>query len=142
MDRRANADEAENVLDARRIGAADGVGAPSRADEQPTETVAEVRMAETRRLPVTDVYHGVEVPDENRWLEDDENPEVQAWSEAQNAHTRIYPDAIPFPQAIRNRIRELYSDELVAYWAPASRPAGIIVGKFQPPRSQGFTVTT
>ncbi|HVP48367.1 MAG TPA: hypothetical protein VMT32_17355, partial [Bryobacteraceae bacterium] len=39
----------------------------------------------TPKRPVTDIYHGVRVTDDYRWLEDFSNPEVKAWSDAQNA---------------------------------------------------------
>jgi len=39
----------------------------------------------TRREDVVDVLHGVEVADPYRWLEDGDDPEVQAWLAEQNA---------------------------------------------------------
>ena len=41
--------------------------------------------------PVTDTYHGVKVVDPYRWLETDEDPEVKAWSDAENAYARSVP---------------------------------------------------
>ena len=35
--------------------------------------------------PVTTTYHGVEVVDPYQWLERPDDPEVRAWSDAQNA---------------------------------------------------------
>ena len=40
----------------------------------------------SRRAPVTDTYHGVEVVDDYRWLEDWDDPDVRQWSNEQNAH--------------------------------------------------------
>ena len=45
----------------------------------------------TKKEPVTDTYHGVAVTDDYRWLEDWNNKDVKAWSEAQNAYARERP---------------------------------------------------
>ena len=52
---------------------------------------------ETRRVDHVDTYHGVEVADPYRWLEEDprNSTEVAAWIEAQNQITRQYLDTIP-----------------------------------------------
>ena len=47
----------------------------------------------TRNEAVVDHLHGVDVPDPYRWLEDGDAPEVQRWTEAQNAATRKALDA-------------------------------------------------
>ena len=46
----------------------------------------------TRREDVADVLHGVEIHDPYRWLEGGDSPEVQAWVDAQNLHTRSILD--------------------------------------------------
>ncbi len=38
---------------------------------------------ETLTMMVVDEYHGVKVVDDYRWLENWENPKVEAWSEAE-----------------------------------------------------------
>jgi prolyl oligopeptidase len=45
--------------------------------------------------PVTNVYHNVTVTDPYRWLENPDDPQVRAWSAAQDARTRKYIDALP-----------------------------------------------
>ena len=47
---------------------------------------------ETPRKTVTDTYHGVQVVDEYRWLEDGNDPKVRTWSEAQLKVTRAALD--------------------------------------------------
>lgn len=60
-----------------------------------------------RREDVSDVLHGVVVPDPYRWLEDEDDPEVAQWVEAQDAWARSRLDALPGRDAIRARIAEL-----------------------------------
>src|SRR5580700_6436261 len=48
----------------------------------------------TPMVPVVDVVQGVTVTDPYRWLEDSADPKVKAWTEAQNAKTRSYLDAL------------------------------------------------
>ena len=49
----------------------------------------------TRRGDEADVYHGVEVPDPFRWLEDGESSEVAEWVAQHNLRTRQALDARP-----------------------------------------------
>ena len=47
------------------------------------------------KKPVTNEYHGVKVEDDYQWLENDNDPAVKAWSDAQNQKTRAYLDKLP-----------------------------------------------
>lgn len=67
-----------------------------------------MRYPTTRRDAQVDVFHGVEVPDPYRWLEDDASPETAAWVEAQNAVTFAHLDTIPFRPALRQRLAQLF----------------------------------
>jgi prolyl oligopeptidase len=49
----------------------------------------------TRRQAITDLYHGVPVPDPYRWLEDGDSPETRGWVAQQNQRTRQALDARP-----------------------------------------------
>jgi prolyl oligopeptidase len=49
----------------------------------------------TTRTVVTDSYHGVQVSDPYRWLEDSADPKVHDWSVAEDKRTRQYLDALP-----------------------------------------------
>jgi prolyl oligopeptidase len=63
----------------------------------------------TRVEPVTETFHGVEITDPYRWLEDQNSPQTRGWLEEQTAYTRAYLDAIPGREQIRERVRELVS---------------------------------
>ena len=66
------------------------------------------RTAKTNQV---EVYHGVEVMDAYRWLEDDQAPATKAWVETQNALTRRYLDAVPQRPMIQKRLAELWNYE-------------------------------
>lgn len=61
--------------------------------------------------PVTDVFHGREVTDPYRWLEEQSSPRTRAWIEDQTQYARTYLDGIPGREHIRERIRELLAVE-------------------------------
>ncbi|HEY6292439.1 MAG TPA: prolyl oligopeptidase family serine peptidase [Terriglobia bacterium] len=66
----------------------------------PAPPVAPVR-------PVTDDYFGTKVTDPYRYMENLDDPEVQAWMKAQNDYTRAVLARIPGRQQLMTRIREL-----------------------------------
>jgi len=57
---------------------------------------------------VKDVLHGVELVDPYRWLEKDDDAEVQKWQQAQTALAREYLDTIPDREKVRQRIAALF----------------------------------
>lgn len=82
------------------------------AGEAP-ERASSFAYPETARVDQVDDYHGVEVADPFRWLEDDvrESEDVAAWVEAQNAVTNAYLEALPDRERIRGRLAELWNYE-------------------------------
>ena len=62
----------------------------------------------TKKLSVTEDYHGTMVPDPYRWLEDDTAPEVEEWVKKQNEVTFGYLKQISYRQAIADRYRQLF----------------------------------
>ena len=64
---------------------------------------------ETAKGDVVDDYHGTEVADPYRWLEDDMSEETAAWVEAQNKVTFAYLDQIPFRSALKDRMTEIWN---------------------------------
>ncbi|MEE9131294.1 MAG: hypothetical protein V3T84_14845, partial [Phycisphaerales bacterium] len=72
----------------------------------------------TRRVDHYDNYHGVQVHDPYRWLEDDarESEAVAEWVEEQNKVTFEYLESIPQRAAIKHRLTKLWNYE--RYSAP------------------------
>jgi prolyl oligopeptidase len=88
--------------------------------EQPQTSPAQSTLAypETKRIDHVDVYHGTEVPDPYRWLEQD-GAETKAWIEAQNALAQPILEAIPAREQIKNRMTQLWDYE--RYGVPLKR---------------------
>lgn len=63
---------------------------------------------ETERGNVMDNYFGTEVADPYRWLEDDNSEATAAWVKAENEVTFDYLSKIPFREAIKERLTELW----------------------------------
>jgi prolyl oligopeptidase len=65
----------------------------------------------TRTTNVVDNYHGTEVTDAYRWLEDDNSAETKAWVEAQNRITYGYLETLPLRAPLKQRMTALYNFE-------------------------------
>jgi len=68
---------------------------------------------ESKRIDHVDTYHGVEVPDPYRWLEDDvrTSDDVADWVSEQNGVTFGYLETIKNREEIRERIESLWNYE-------------------------------
>lgn len=62
---------------------------------------------------VIDDYHGTEIKDPYRWLEDDTSEETMKWVAAQNEVTNEYLDMIPFRNKIKDRLTALWDYEKI-----------------------------
>jgi prolyl oligopeptidase len=63
----------------------------------------------SRRENTVDRYHGSQVADPYRWLEDASNPEVQKWTAAQNELTKGLLDKVRGREKIEKRLGQLLS---------------------------------
>ena len=68
---------------------------------------------ETQRIGHVDLYHGIEVIDTYRWLEEDvrESERVREWVNAQNKVTFEYLQSLPRREQIKKRLTELWDYE-------------------------------
>jgi len=94
----------------------------------------------TKKIPVTDVYHGIEVIDNYRWLDNLNDPKVRKWNDEQNRYTRSILDEIPFRSAIYERLKEVRIKSSSVYYSLIMRNV-LFAMKHQPPKNQPFLVT-
>jgi len=65
----------------------------------------------TQRGDQVDDYHGTQVADPYRWLENPDSPETRAWIEAQNRLTFDFLGQIPARDRLRQRLTQLWDYE-------------------------------
>ncbi len=94
-----------------------------------------------RRVPVVSTYHGVEVSEDYRWLEDASSPETIAWTQEQAELTREYFASIPWRQDLRTRVDGLLRADRSTYTQLAAGGDTYFVLKEQTPRQRPFLVT-
>ena len=68
-----------------------------------------IQYPETRKVDTVDVYFGHKVADPYRWLEDDNAPETEAWVKAENKITFEYLSKIPFREALKEHLTEIWN---------------------------------
>ena len=76
-----------------------------------------IKYPETKKIDHVDDYHGTKIPDPYRWLEDNNSKETAEWVEAENKVTQDYLAKIPFRDAMKKRLTELWNYE--KYSAPS-----------------------
>ncbi len=95
----------------------------------------------TKRVPVTTTYHGVEVTEDYRWLEDAASEETKAWTQAQHERTMAYLRSLPHYEDVRRRAREILAADSTSYADLRRGGATSFALKHQPPKQQPFIVT-
>ncbi|MFQ3599157.1 MAG: prolyl oligopeptidase family serine peptidase [Chloroherpetonaceae bacterium] len=68
-----------------------------------------INYPKTQKVNQVDNYFGTEVRDEYRWLEDDTSDATAKWVEEQNKVTFAYLEQIPFRNALKARLTEIYN---------------------------------
>jgi prolyl oligopeptidase len=97
-------------------------------------------IVETPRIPVTTRYHGVDVTEDYRWLEDGSSEDTIAWTRAQQHLTGTYYDAVPWRETLRARVERLLRGKRTTYRSLVSGGSSYFALKEQTPRQQPFLV--
>jgi prolyl oligopeptidase len=82
---------------------------PANLPQAAPEALAKVphKAPEAKTLTVIDDYHGQQIADAYRWLEDSTAPETRQFVAAQNAYTRSVLENIPGRDKLRHRVEQL-----------------------------------
>ena len=88
------------------------------------------------RRPVADTYHGVQVWDSYRWLEDPNNKQVRDWSAAQDKRSRHYLDALPQRARIYDQLLRQISAASSSFRSLHAVGGKIFALYDQPPKQQ------
>ncbi len=102
--------------------------------------MTELPVVRAPRIPVTDTFHGVEVTEDYRWLEDAASEETIAWMEAQQHRSRTYFGGIAWRDGLRARVEQLLKSESTTYKRLLSGGSIFFALKVQTPRQQPFLV--
>jgi prolyl oligopeptidase len=105
-----------------------------------TTVAATAKPPVTQKHPVVDTYHGVAVEDDYRWLENWNNKEVRAWSDAQNVYAREWLNRLPNVKAIRERLTQIMTARTVSYSQLEHRKSRLFAIKREPPKQQPFLI--
>jgi prolyl oligopeptidase len=94
------------LFSAALLSACGGKNEPQEVKPYP---VIPVQYPTTAKVDTVDDYHGTQVADPYRWLEDEDAIEVRQWIEAENKVTFGYLDSIPFRSKIKARLEEIWN---------------------------------
>ncbi len=104
-----------------------------------TASAQTLKYPEAAKKPVTDTYHGIQVADDYRWLENDSDPAVKAWSLDQLKVTRSYLDNLPRRADLKEKFADLYRNSPVRY-TQFHQAKTLFAMKRQPPKNQPILV--
>jgi prolyl oligopeptidase len=92
------------------------------------------------KKPVTDTYGGLQVTDDYRWLEDSKDPNVIAWSDAENTLARGILDGDPQHAAISARVAALMGESSPSWEGVVARGKTIFALERRPPKQQPYLI--
>ncbi len=76
------------------------------------------------KKPVLNEYHGTKVEDDYQWLENDDDPAVKTWSDAENVRTRAYLDSLPSSRGRREAVEGLVRENVAELLLASRRDRG------------------
>jgi prolyl oligopeptidase len=85
---------------------------------------------------VADTYHGVQVGEDYRWLENGSDPGVKAWSQEQLKVTRGYLDNLASRPKLKARFAQIYNTSPVRYFSFEQSSGAFFAMKRKPPKNQ------
>jgi prolyl oligopeptidase len=88
-----------------------------------------------------DTIQGERIADPYRWLEDRDDPKVQAWSDAQNARTRVYLDALPDRGTVKTELTRLITQTSPEYYELSAKGGAVFAFYSDPAEQQPMLVT-
>ena len=94
----------------------------------------------TAKQPVTDVFGGVTVKDDYRWLEQLTDPKVKAWAEKQNERAQKFLNAIPGRAQLAAQIKKLITSMPPSILGAEVVANKIFAFKSDPSKQQAFVV--
>ena len=94
---------------------------------------------DTPREPVTTTYHGEDVTEDYRWLEES-SERTREWTAAQDARARAHLESMPLYEPIRSRVEEVLKVGSTTYARLTRGGASYFALKTQPPLQQPLLV--
>ena len=93
-----------------------------------------------QRDGIVDTIQGVKIADPYRWLENWNDPKVKAWSDAQNARTRTYLDALPTEALLKVELTRLIKATSPSYYQLSARGNALFAFYSDPAKQQPVLV--
>ncbi len=95
----------------------------------------------TATKPITEVVQNTRITDDYRWLENNNSPEVRAWTEAQNQRARAYLDSIPDHARIKDWLKQIEHARVPSYYEMTTGGDMVFALNSQPGKQQHMLVS-
>jgi prolyl oligopeptidase len=114
------------------------IAAPSvpQAQASASNSLAPATAPRATKGTAVDTYHGVQVADPYRWLEDPKDPAVVTWTEGQAAASRAFLDGLGQAKAVREQVTAIFKARSVSYFGLHASRVGVFAIKSDPAKQQ------